>query len=327
MNEKKENIADVLEEVAKLAPNAHEAPERVEKAYAKLTYRVEIQNKSMVSGRSKSMIRSRYVQVVIAVLMLFVASFSFPSVRAAASDFLGIFRVEKFAAISISPEQFALLEELADSGLYPGEIQMIDEPGEPQLVGSLAEAEEAAGRELRLPAELGEPDSILVSDGGSGRLIIDVMNAKAILAAAGADPGLIPDSLDGESVDVTVYPIVNFNWADGVVMVQTASPLVDYPDDVDAQALGKALLQVLGMSESEASALAQEIVWTDTLLLPIPENVASFREVTLDGRSKGIALTSLEGDLAGVLWQRDGIVYTLGGADIDYLVGIANSLD
>jgi hypothetical protein len=110
-------------------------------------------------------------------------------------------------------------------------------------------------------------------------------------------------------------------------MMQTASPLIDYPDDVDPQALGQALLQVLGMSESDASALAQEIVWTDTLLLPIPENVATFREVTLDGGSMGIALTSLEGDLAGVLWQRDGIVYTLAGADIDYLIEIANSLD
>ena len=273
------------------------------------------------------MFRNRYAQAAFAVLLLLVAAFSFPSVRAAASDFLGIFRVEKFAAISISPEQLALLEELANSGLYPGEIQMIEEPGEPQLVGSVAEAEAAAGRALRLPGGLGEPDSILVSDGGSGRLIIDVTGAKAILAAAGADPGLMPESLDGENVDVTIYPIVNFNWADGVVMVQTASPLVDYPDDVDAQALGKALLMVLGMSDSEASALAQEIVWTDTLLLPIPENVASFREVTLDGRSKGIGLTSLQGDLAGLLWQRDGIVYTLGGADIDALVDIANTLD
>ena len=327
MNEKEESIGDVLDEVARLAPNAKEAPDPAGKAYAKLISKAEVENRFIVGGRSKNMFRNRYAQVVIASLVLLLAAFSFPAVRAGASDILGIFRVQKFAVISISPEQFALLQELADSGLYPGEIQMIDEPEEPQLVGSLAEAEETAGRALRSPGQIGEPDSILVSDGGSGRLIIDVVSSKAILAAAGADPGLIPDSLDGESVDVTIYPIVNFNWADGVVMMQTESPLVDYPDDVDAQALGKALLQVLGMSEAEASALAQEIVWTDTLLLPIPENVASFREVTLDGGSKGIALTSLAGDLSGVLWQRDGIVYTLGGGDIDYLIEIADSLD
>lgn len=273
------------------------------------------------------MIRNRYVQAAIAAVLLLAVAFSFPSVRAAASDFLGIFRVQKFAAISISPEQLTLLEDIADSGLYPGEIQMIEEPGEPHPVSSIAEAGEVAGRDLRLPRAFGEPTSILVSTGGSGRLIIDVASSRAILAAAGADPELIPDTLEGAEVDVTIYPIVNLNWADGTVMAQTASPLVDYPDDVDPQALGKALLQLLGMSESEAASLAQEIVWTDTLLLPIPENVASFREITVDGRSKGIGLTSLEGDMAGILWQRDGIVYTLGGSNIDSLIDIANSIE
>ncbi len=327
MNEKDENIHDVLNEVAKLAPHGEEAPEPAVKAYARFKSRVEAQKRSTVSGRSNGMFRNRYAQTAFAVLLLLVIAFSFPSVRAAASDFLGLFRVQKFAAISISPEQLALLEELAKSGLSPGEIVMLDEPGEPRLVDSIAEAEAAAGRDLRVPTGLGDPSSILVSDGGSGRLIIDVTSAKAILAAAGADPTLITDSLDGENVDVTVFPIVNLNWPDGVMMMQTASPLVDYPDDVDPQALGQALLQVLGMSESEARALAQEIVWTDTLLLPIPENAASFREVALDGGSMGIALTSLQGDHAGVLWQRDGIVYTLSGADIDYLIEIANFLE
>ena len=99
MNEKDENINDVLEEVAKLAPNAQEAPEPASKAYAKLKSQVEVQNRSTISGRSKVMFRNRYAQAAFAVLLLLVAAFSFPSVRAAASDFLGIFRVEKFAAI------------------------------------------------------------------------------------------------------------------------------------------------------------------------------------------------------------------------------------
>lgn len=268
----------------------------------------------------------RFATAAILTILLLVVTISFPAVRAAASDFLGLFRVQKFAPISISPEQIAILEDLAESGLYPGEIQMLDDPGEPTAYATVNEAEAAAGMDIRLPDHLGEPEVIYAMEGGSGRLIIDVVSARAIMVAAGVDPGLIPDSLDGESVDATIFPSVSSTWSNGVTLMQTQSPLIEYPDDVDPTALGQALLQVLGMSEREAASLAREIVWTDTLLIPIPENVASFNEVNVDGGSTGIALNSLEGDVAGILWQRDGIVYALSGASADQLLDVANSL-
>ena len=61
------------------------------------------------------------VVVAIAVLM------AFPSVRAAASDFLGLFRVQQFAPISVSPQQLALLERLGEEGLEPGEFVVTQE--------------------------------------------------------------------------------------------------------------------------------------------------------------------------------------------------------
>lgn len=273
------------------------------------------------------MTRSRYVQAVGLALLVLAIAFSFPTVRAVASDFLGLFRVQKFAPISISPEQIAFLEEIASSGLYPGKIEMIDEPGEPLPYSSVEEASTAIGKDLRLPGHLESPDAIFVMDGGSGRLTIDVSSARAIVAAAGVDPELIPQNLEGETVNATLFPSATMSWADGITLMQTESPLIEYPEDVDPTALGQALLQVLGLSESEAASLAKDIVWTDTLLIPIPENVASFNDVTVDGGSKGIALSSIDGDLAGILWQRDGIVYALSGASVDQLVEIANSMD
>ena len=63
------------------------------------------------------------VVVAIAVLM------AFPSVRAAASDFLGLFRVKTFAPISVSPQQLAVLERLGEEGLEPGEFVVTQELG------------------------------------------------------------------------------------------------------------------------------------------------------------------------------------------------------
>lgn len=266
----------------------------------------------------------RGIYAALLLVMLFAFALSFPGVRAAASDFLGLFRVQKFTAISISPAQLHLLEQIAESGLYPGEIRMTQEPGEPRSVASVEEAAELAGRPLRLPAELAAPQEIYVMNGGSGQLIVNVQSARAIIRAAGADPGLIPDSLDGKAVSVTAYPTVGMTW-DDVALMQSASPLVEYPEDVDVVAIGEALLQALGMPAGEARRLARNIDWTNTLLLPIPENVATFSEIRVDGVS-GLALNSLDGRSAGLLWQKDGIVYALSGSDVAELVKVADSM-
>jgi hypothetical protein len=173
--------------------------------------------------------------------------------------------------------------------------------------------------------QLGEPDAIFVISGASGRLTIDVENARTLMSLAGADPELIPDSLDGADVDVTVYPAISQNWDDGVVLLQAPSPLVEYPEDVNVTALGQALLEVLGMEPEPARRLAESIEWTNTVLLPIPESIASFNEVQI-GDSSGLALTSVDGQIAAVLWVSEGMVFVLSGLGAEELVGLANSV-
>jgi hypothetical protein len=325
MAENEEKIQDVLDTLSALEPAATDAPRPASHSLARL--RQEIDQEGQRSGfwRFVTMSNRKYALVPLLVVLLLVVAFSFPGVRAAASDFLGLFRVQKFAAISISPEQLALLEEMAESGLYPGQIEMIDEPGEPQLVDSLESAEATAGWQARSPGSLVEPDSVYYMDGGRGRLTVNVENARTLISAAGADPALIPDSLDGATVDVTVYPSISQNWNEGIALMQSPSPLVEYPEDVDTVALGEAFLQVLGMEPGQARRLAKQIDWTTTVLLPIPEDVATFNEIRVDG-VPGLGLTSLDGQNSAILWQRDGTVYVLSGAEIEGLVDLANSM-
>lgn len=319
---------DVMEQLSVLAPQPGDAPRAPQQALALLKSRLDERRESPLIAlwRNLSMRRHRAAISGLAALLLLVAVLALPPVRAAASDFLGLFRVQKFAAISISPQQMVLLEQVAEQGLYPGEFQSIQDPAPPQEVATLEEAIALAGGPVQSVEALGPPSRIQVSGSGSGRLVVDLQSARRILRAADVDPRLLPNSLEGAEIDATVFPMVEQRWGDDLILMQSPSPQIDYPDDVDPDVIGQALLQMLGMSQAEAERLATRIDWSSTLLLPVPENLATFSEVTVNGNS-ALALTSLEGGENTLMWQEAGVIYVLIGADsIDALQDIAQSV-
>ena len=323
MTENDREFIDIMDELEAVSPGADDAPKPASHALAQLKRQLEPQQQS--KWRLPTMFNRRYIWATLSLLILLVIVVSIPGVRAAASDFLGLFRVQKFAPISISAEQIALLAEIAESGLYPGEIEMFDEPGPAVPVESTDAAEAVAGWKARSPNARDLADQIYVIEGGAGRLTIDVENTRALVETAGADPGLIPDSLEGAVVDVTVFTAVSQSWQDGIMLNQSPSPLIEYPEEVDTAALGEALLQALGMDSRQARRLARSIDWTSTLLLPIPEGMATFNEVSVDGVD-GLAFGSMDGSQSAILWQKDGMVYVLSGGQVDDLAAVANSM-
>lgn len=325
-----DDIHDVLDQLASLTPTADDAPRPAGQALAQLKVRINANIPSRQDNllwRITAMLTRKRAFAMISLVVLLLVAFSLPPVRAAASDFLGLFRVQKFAAISISPQQMALLERMAEEGLYPGEVEMIEDPGGPQKVASLEEAAAQTGRGVATIPDLGAPAEIQVMQGGSGRLHVDLENARAILEAADVDPKALPDSLDGAAVDVTIYPSVEQYWENSnLLLMQTQSPLVDYPDDVNVTVLGQALLELLGMAPGEARRLATSIDWTNTLIMPIPENLATFQEVQVNGTS-GLALSSVDGAGNSLIWQEGGSVYLLAGdATVGALVAAAEGM-
>lgn len=325
MDDKDIEYRDVIEQLEALAPGAGENPRPASQALSRMKRQLESGPQLHTQRRTSTMFKRRFVWATLSVVVLLVIAVSIPGVRAAASDFLGLFRVQKFAPISISAEQLAILEEIADTGMYPGEIEMFDEPGPAVLVSSREAAGQEVGWNPRAPQMLSEPDQVYVADGGSGRLTLDVDNTRALVSAAGADPNLIPDSLEGAVVDIVLYPSVSQHWADGVMLTESPVPFIEYPEAVDTDAIGEALLQALGMDRSQARRLSRSIDWTSTVLLPIPEDIATFNEVAVD-RVDGLAFSSLDGAHSALLWQKNGRVYVLSGGEVDDLVDIANSL-
>lgn len=322
-----DNIQDVLDQLAVLAPAGKEGPRPAGIALAHLKQHHDTQQQNQFLWRFMFMFKRKSLLISGLALLMVVALFMSPAVRAAASDFLGLFRVQKFAPISISPRQMAVLQRITEQGLYPGEIVMAQEPGQPQAAESVEEAAELAGISVRTVANLEQPSQILVASGGSGQLIINLENARAILSAAEVDPKLLPDSLDGANINITLYASVEQSWADGTTLFQTPSPEVAYPEEVDVTVLGQALLQMLGMNRNEARQLAASIDWTSTLVVPIPQEFATFSEVTVDGVS-GLALSSLEGLGSSLIWQKGGMIYLLTNeGNVDDLLDLANSLN
>jgi hypothetical protein len=328
-------VNEVIEKLGVLEPAAEDAPQPVHHAFAHFQRRLQQPSGQRPSSRfgqrfsSKGSVemskRKGWAVALVSVLILAVL-FSFPSVRAAASDFLGLFRVQKFAPISISPERIEMLEQLADQGMAPGEFEVIHEPGAETPLGSLAEAAAQLGIPVRTITTLGAPGEIYLVDGGNGRLTVDLEGARAIMEAVGADPLLLPDSLDGARVDVVTFNAVHQAWGDGTELVQSESPYAEYPNNVDPVVLGEALLQVLGVDPESAGNIARSIDWTATFLLPIPQGIGTFRDVSVGG-TDGVALQSLNGEGNAIVWEKDGIIYLLkGDQTVDELLALSNSL-
>lgn len=330
MDEQEREIRETLERLAVLAPDPSEA---AAPADALARFRQHNAARPRAAGlastrRQVMMSTRRIVTVGLTLVVALAVLMAFPSVRAAASDFLGLFRVQQFAPISVSPQQLALLEQLGEEGLAPGEFVVTQELGEPETVDSPKAAAAVAGF---MPKTLPNRGALLrtyVMTGGAGYLTVDLAGARAIVEAAGADPLLLPDSLDGARVDVTVYDSVGQLYDNGVMLLQSPSPDVNYPTDVDPTVLGEALLQVLGTEPAEAHRIAQSIDWTSTLLLPVPQELGTYREVTVNGVG-GVLLEPFDSKAEkAVVWQQNGMVYMMRGGQlsVDDLLAQANAV-
>jgi hypothetical protein len=77
---------------------------------------------------------------------------------------------------------------------------------------------------------------------------------------------------------------------DSFVLFQSATPQVELPEGFDLATLGRLGLRVAGMSAEEALSFSRAIDWRATLLVPVPVQGGTYREVEVSGR-KGLLVT------------------------------------
>jgi hypothetical protein len=270
-------------------------------------------------------------------------AFALEPVRAAAREFLDLFRVKHFAAVPVDPERLARLAHggLDLKSLVGEQVQVVVAPQEPEVVGSPEAGALEAGITAALPRALPARTELVetrLSRAAAFRVQLDAGKLQALAEAAGADEIEIPAFWNGATIDVEVPPVVAVRYArtvevgdgrppreEGFVLLQSAIPQVELPEGFDLSTLGRLGLRLAGMSAPEALAFSRTIDWRATLLVPVPVQGGTFREVEVSGH-KGL-LVIVEppkggpADVSGrrprahamLLWSTDDKVFALQG--------------
>ncbi len=244
-----------------------------------------------------------------AVLLLAAFAFTLGPVRAAAREFLDLFRVKRFAAVPVDP---ARIERLARGGLdirslVADQVQTVVAPEKPHAVASPEAGALEAGITLAQPTSLPPGFELVeasVAPPASFRVQVDAGKLEALAQAAGADEIEIPAFWNGATIDVGVPALLALRYArpadagatpppgGGIVLLQSASPHVELPQGFDLPTLGRLGLRVAGLSAEEAMRFSNAIDWRSTLLVPVPIQGGTYREVEVAGRT-GLLVTYL----------------------------------
>jgi acid stress-induced BolA-like protein IbaG/YrbA len=330
LSQERDDFAPYL---AALAPPPEErsaAPQTLRRWQAQITGPSSQFQITDIKERIKTMFNRSFIKrhqpvlAILTVVAIMAISFSFAPVRAVARDFLKIFRVQTIRVVQVDREQ---MEALRDNPNLRGLIDKLEAQikvitdDEPQKVDSLDEAAELVGYPVAqitaLPEDVGEP-SITVYQEKVVHLQLDKDLLEAIFEAAEIEVDL-PDSLNEEPIVVTQPNTVIQKWhQEGQVVlefVQMSAPAIEYPDDLDLNALGVAGLQLLGMSKEEAEALAATIDWANTIILPIPnDSEVMVAEVSING-ANGLLFVNPDEDEDGaaVTWMQNGMSYFING--------------
>jgi Domain of unknown function (DUF4367) len=264
----------------------------------------------------------------IATALAAAATFNVPALSAAAQGFLNLFRIQRVTAIAFDPTRIQAVREQGGTdvkALMGDAVEVIAQPGEPVVVADADAASLLSGIAVRLPAStpFGAAPELTVGGAGHVRVTGDSNKIAAALQVLGVTDVTAPAALDGATIDIKTAAAVVARYGErsrGMSLIQTRSPEVTLPEGVRMADLGEIGLRLMGMSADEARTTAAKIDWNSTLVVPIPANAATFREVTI-GANTGLLIAS-EGRGRSVtdtrsgrmlVWVNNGIVYALTG--------------
>ncbi len=306
----------------------------------------------------KKLFASPFLQVGLAIVLIFAIVLSIPATRAFASQLLGLFRVQQVVVV---PVDYSGIQQLIGSStlgkqfsqLVSGSVTSEQAPGAPASAADAAQASQMAGFTVRTPQGL-TPSNIYVENSSSFSFKVDRAKAQALLDEAGRSDLVLPSSIDGADITVNIPAGVSVNYgacpqpgaqdnssnlgfggsasrkyADCVILAEIPSPTVSAPDNVNIAQLAQIGLEFTGMSSEQAASFANSVNWTSTLVIPIPKNAATYQQVSVDGVIGTLIQRPADDAPQYVLvWVKDGIVYAISslGSNSQQAIQMANSL-
>jgi hypothetical protein len=326
------------------------------------TARARLEARRLSSNKEQQMQNKNIFQKVprltwisLAIVAVLAIAMTFAPLRAIATSFLGLFRVQQIQVVQVNPADFP--QQLGESSQFESMLTSdlaFQEQGDPQPVASLAEAAAQLGFTARLPEAAEGAPQLTIQPGGSAVFTVNMEHVRQLLAEIGRSDIQLPEAVNGATVTLTVPASLSAQYGecefdvermreqgydpdDGSIpplpkcttLIQMPSPEISAPPGLDIQKIGEAYLQVLGMSQAEAEAFAGTIDWTTTLVIPIPRYNATYREVSVDGVPATLIMSEMQ-SRAGqymLVWVKDGIVYALTGPGDAYTaLTVADSL-
>jgi hypothetical protein len=125
------------------------------------------------------------------------------------------------------------------------------------------------------------------------RVTANSLRLQQVMDALGINDLTVPPGLDGHVVNVRVPPVVMIRYDHQTGgrsrLFQARTPQLTLPNSIDVEALGEIGLRILGLPPAEAKQFAQAIDWHTTLVVPVPPNATSFRQVDV-GRRRGVMI-------------------------------------
>jgi len=232
----------------------------------------------------------RALMAAAAVVVMIVVT-AVPAVRASVAQFVALFRVVNFVAVPVDMNRLARLkaENLNVDALIGEHVEIVKAPGDPVKMASVEEAAAFAGMTVATPQWLPDKTQLIetaVVGEREARITASGVRLQQVMDALGIDDLAVPPGLDGRVVDVRVPPVVTIRYDHSgrrTRLVQARSPQVTLPEGIDLRALGEIGLRILGLEATEAKTFAQAIDWNTTLLVPVPQNASSFRQVNING--------------------------------------------
>jgi hypothetical protein len=285
-----------------------------------------------------------------AVVLAFLISFA--PARGWSQKILEMLRVQKLALVPIDISAF---EANANGQRSAGKLltQLISDsvvvtmkPGEPEIATDPTVAGQMAGFAVRTLNSLGSPQKILVQGEAAFHATLNRERMEDLLTQVGRSDIQIPVSADGSTIAVHTSKMVRLVYgnckgerdtkqdpASGtcVSFMQSPSPAVSLPPNLDVPALAEAALEAGGMSAADAHAFSRTVDWSSTLVIPVPDRGSSVRTVAVDGVTGNLIETAPRGRFPGsynLLWLKNGMVYSLhGSGDADQALAAAAALD
>lgn len=311
-------------------------------------FRMSLERKDNMSEFGKRRFRPIYLAGVVVVLLAVVAFVS--PVRSFATGLLDIFRVEKFAAITIDVSKLPLssyshrLSSTANDhsntmeAMHPGEFTgnttemrqrqkaLLNIFGEysgpmkvkkPQEVDTLSKAENVTGTKL---ASLGNSignrklSDVYVTSPFKVSYTFNTAKMSKVLKTTEIKGVTVPKELNGKTFTMNIPSGAFVTYGKGqhtVVFAQGASPTLQVPKGVNMDYLRQDFLMLPGLPKDLVTQIQQVQDWKHTLIIPLPPDGKS-KDISVNG-SDGLMISDRTGKYNVALWQHNGQLYALGG--------------